>query len=144
MNKLESEYLTKNSISLNDWLDILTLVGSSTYLKINQDCSEAKLTRTKYYKILKKFKDADLVKQVKGEYRLNPYFYLRNDCSKALATKLQNEWDNEPEKGKSEHLPKTITDPVTGELYLYDDSEVRPMDKTLGWYRPATVEDYEN
>jgi len=110
-------------------------------------CMKNTLTRIlnmKYYKILKKFKDADLVKQVKGEYRLNPYFYLRNDCSKALATKLQNEWDNEPEKGKSEHLPKTITDPVTGELYLYDDSEVRPMDKTLGWYRPATVEDYEN
>ena len=141
MNQFESEYLIKSGITLNDWSYLLSLVSKSTYLKISVNYKQLEISRTEYFRILKKFKDAGLVKLVKGDYRLNPYFYLRNDCSKTLATKLKKEWDNEPDRGKSEHLPKIITDQVTGEVFLYDENKAMPMDKSFGWYRPATIED---
>ncbi len=145
MNLFESDFLKEKGINLNDWNTLLNLVGKSTYLKISKDYSRHNLSRTKYFKVLKKFKDATLVKEVKGEYRLSPYFYLRNDCSKSLATKLQKEWDNdvnEPIKDKLEHLPETITDPCTGEVFIYDEKKKRPMSTLKGWYRPAVIEDY--
>ena len=128
MIKIESEYLIDNGITLQDWDRLLDLIGTSLYLKINDNYKEKGLTEDKYKRLLYKFKTAKLVKEIKGELRLDPYFYTRNDTPDSVLGKLKKEWN-----GKCKEDYPDVTD-EDGVIFIYDPK--------LRHYREATVKDF--
>lgn len=79
MNQYEADYLLENNITLLDWSKLLELVGDSRYLKVSTDFTKVGLTKAQFEKLRAKLKKADIIKEVKGDLRVNPYFYLRNN-----------------------------------------------------------------
>lgn len=135
MNLYEANYLLDNGISMTDFQVILKSIGNSKYAKLNTNYESLNVKQKLWYKILKKFKDADLVKEVKGELRLNPYFYLQPNLENSVIKKLQDDWDNpEPKKYVGDEF---ITNPVTGEVYKVW------LEKQKVKFREATIEDFE-
>lgn len=55
-------------------------------VKIDTDYSKYNLTKTQFERLRAKLKNADIIREVKGELRVNPYFYLRNDATVADCT----------------------------------------------------------
>ena len=134
MNLYETNYLLDNGISMTDFQVILKSIGISKYSKLNTNYKSFGVKQKLWYKILKKFKDADLVKEVKGELRLNPYFYLQPNLETSVIRKLQDDWDNpEPKHHVGDEF---ITNPITGEVYKVW------LEKQKVRFREANVEDY--
>jgi len=135
MNLYESRYLINYGISIKEYEKMLSYVGSSKYAKVNLPTTSSKTDLRNIQKLVKKFKDADLVKEVKGELRLNPYFYLQPNLETSVIRKLQDDWDNpEPKHYVGDEF---ITNPITGEIYKVW------LEKQKVKFREATVEDFD-
>ena len=128
MNELESRYLKTNGITINDWNKLMLLMSNSTYLKISNHYSKVDLTYNQYQKLIKKLKDADIIRYIKDALRLNPYLYLRCDCTEALARKLQHDYDGTERKPLQDFVDST------GEIFCYSKY-------THNKYRPKRVSD---
>lgn len=122
MNEIESVYLLEHGITLTDWYKVIKLVGQSLYLKVSSEYKNAGLTLDQYKKLTGKLKQAKLVKEIKGELRLDPYFYTRNDTPDSVLGKLKNDWDGI----------------CRGD---YEDGVIHLYDPKLRHYREATVND---
>jgi len=135
MNLYESRYLIDYSISIKEYEKMLSFVGNSKYAKVNLPTNLSKTELRNLQKLIKKFKDADLVKEVKGELRLNPYFYLQPNLENSVIRKLQDDWDNpEPKKYVGDEF---ITNSITGEVYKVW------LEKQKLKFREANIEDFE-
>jgi hypothetical protein len=135
MNLYESRYLIEYGISIKEYEKMLSYVANSKYAKVNLPTNLSKTDLRNIQKLVKKFKDADLVKEVKGELRLNPYFYLQPNLENSVIKKLQNDWDStEP---KSYVGDEFITNPITGEVYKVW------LEKQKVKFREATMEDFQ-
>lgn len=128
MNKVESNYLLQHGITLQDWDRLLDLIDTSLYLKVGDNYAAADLTEDKFKRLIYKFKKADLIKEVKGDLRLDPYFYTRNDTPDSVLGKLKKEWE-----GKCRDEYPDVTD-EDGVIHIYDPK--------LRYYREATVKDF--
>lgn len=128
MNELESQYLLEHGITLTDWYKIIKLLGQSSFLKVSSDYEAAGFMLDQYKKLIAKLKKANLVKEIKGELRLDPYFYTRNDTPDSVLGKLKNQWDG---ICRDEYPDTTDED---GVIFIYDAK--------LRHYRESTVKDF--
>jgi hypothetical protein len=131
----ETDYLVEYSISIKEYQRILQFVGKSKYGKLRVPTELTKQELRNLQKLLKKFRDADLIKEVKGELRINPYFYLQPNLEDSVIKKLKEDWDNPESKGYIG--AEFITDPDDGVVYKVwmENNKVK--------FREARIEDYE-